>query len=135
MTAIESESERLNIPLFQKILDKITEAPASYDQGTWMDQSDEAPCGSTGCIAGWAVVLSGRMTAEEVESLTLTLCDQRQMLDMGREVLGLTFGEATHLFKGDTTEWPLRYRALSFFSTHLAAVRYLKNIIRTRSLA
>lgn len=41
----------LNIPLFKKIHDRISAAPEVHSQDTW-------ECGSTRCIAGWAVHLT-----------------------------------------------------------------------------
>jgi len=42
-----------NTDLFRKIHDQITTHPESHDQGDW-----ESPCGTTRCVAGWALHLT-----------------------------------------------------------------------------
>lgn len=44
------EMPEINRELFQKIHDQITMEPETHWQGTW-----ESDCGSTRCVAGWAI--------------------------------------------------------------------------------
>ena len=45
-----------NAPLAYKILDHIDAHPEQWNQTTWFRESE---CGTAGCFAGWAVVLTG----------------------------------------------------------------------------
>lgn len=44
----------INTELFQKIYDQITQHPETHDQGHF---EAEWHCGTTRCIAGWAVIM------------------------------------------------------------------------------
>ena len=45
-----------NAELAYRVLDHIDAHPEQWDQGHWVA---EAECGTVGCFAGWAVMLSG----------------------------------------------------------------------------
>lgn len=48
--------------LAEKVLEQVTEHPETHFQATWMSGSDQpftkGGCGTTACLAGWAVVLN-----------------------------------------------------------------------------
>lgn len=48
-----------NAELAYKVLDHIDAHPDQWDQDVWWTDQHYAGCGSAGCFAGWAVVLSG----------------------------------------------------------------------------
>lgn len=54
-----------NAKLAQEILDQITQNPDSFNMGTWFDgvfeltPNEPVTCGTTLCVGGWAVHLSG----------------------------------------------------------------------------
>lgn len=49
----------MNKPLFRKIIKAIRDEPRRFNMGNWIITDDrEAPCGTTACIAGFAVILS-----------------------------------------------------------------------------
>lgn len=52
--------------LGERVLKLVTEHPEQHDNGTWVHESTEPVdlCGTTACLAGWAVVLN----AQEDES-------------------------------------------------------------------
>lgn len=52
---------QLNIELFKKIREKIAAVPEAYDQEQYGRAAENAPCGTAGCIAGWACVLGDAM--------------------------------------------------------------------------
>lgn len=101
----------LNIPLFQKIHAQITRDPSSHYQGSW------ETCGTSRCIAGWAVHFeahgdvyeyndSGRATGWSTQ--VQTLFDSRDDLEdwwsvsrLGMHLLGLTVDQASRLFYAD----------------------------------
>lgn len=47
---------KLNVPLLDSVMKKITEFPELHDQGSVFTETD---CGTACCFAGWACVLSG----------------------------------------------------------------------------
>lgn len=59
----------LNVKLLREIQKEILEEPKRLDMGTWLHKYEKhrisdlefvPPCGTVGCIAGWAKVLSER---------------------------------------------------------------------------
>jgi hypothetical protein len=48
---------RLNTELFKKIHEVVSANPQRHDQATWEGQS-VGDCGTTRCVAGWAVHLA-----------------------------------------------------------------------------
>ncbi|AMS02636.1 hypothetical protein BJD55_gp130 [Gordonia phage Yvonnetastic] len=47
----------VNVELIDKVLEAVEKHPEQHDQGSWGFK--EEGCGTTMCVAGWAVVLSG----------------------------------------------------------------------------
>lgn len=50
----------LNIPLIRRIQRHILAEPRRFDMYRWAAPSKTAPCGTSGCIAGWALMLRPR---------------------------------------------------------------------------
>lgn len=59
----------LNVKLLREIQKEISEEPKRLDMGTWLHKYEKhrisdlefvPPCGTVGCIAGWAKILSER---------------------------------------------------------------------------
>lgn len=104
-----SES-KLNIELFKKVREKIATTPEAYDQSVFGRPEPDAPCGTAGCIAGWAMVLSATLSAEEIQLANVAADSNNVMIDLVRdratEVLGLSDAEADTLFQADPGgEW------------------------------
>jgi len=63
----------INVPLARKVLDQIEAAPQRWTQDIWLERPYELDeqsaedtvenCETSGCFAGWTVVLSGHRTA------------------------------------------------------------------------
>lgn len=102
-----------NIELFKQINEIISTQPDRHDQGTWESQS--SACGTTRCVAGWAVHLTVKAdlftldddgyatTSPEVRALAAQqnrggISKSRSIPRIARELLGLTADEATVLF-------------------------------------
>ena len=47
---------KLNVRLLRRIQKKITKHPELFDMSSW---SHETSCGTSCCIGGWALILSG----------------------------------------------------------------------------
>lgn len=52
-----------NVELFRRINEVISARPEEHDQSTWESTSVETSCGTTRCVAGWAIHLT---TGEKV---------------------------------------------------------------------
>lgn len=80
----------VNVPLLRKVMDHITAHPEEYDQREYAVRTD---CGTTHCVAGWALALSGR----EFIFRALRVCDHRTAADFGWQAeLGVVSGDYTH---------------------------------------
>lgn len=84
------------------------------------------PCGTIGCIAGWASVLKEKMNLGKGATLvTAALVAQNEpqtMHNLGREALGLTDAQADRLFYH--WDWPSKYEeAYDMAKTPTARVR------------
>lgn len=95
--------------LAQKILDQITEHPETHDQDTWENVFGE--CGTTYCIAGWAVAFNARSTEDRsTYQARILLADELGLTahwsTLGQELLGLDDQEAEDLFYSGTEEAP-----------------------------
>lgn len=56
MTTKKQQPSTLNIELFKKIRQRIIDIPASYNQRNWIEDEPTAPCGTTACLAGEAII-------------------------------------------------------------------------------
>lgn len=101
----------LNIELFKAIREKIASTPEAYDQAIWGRHEDEAPCGTACCIAGWACVLSGVVSPEEIRDTGASgvigqIGEGRNVGDLAEKALGLSKRQGDVLFMGQPEgEW------------------------------
>lgn len=79
----------INTELFQKVYDQITKHPETHDQSIF-----EGGCGTTRCVAGWAVVIH-----HGIDSIyQLHYRGGSFIAREAAELLGLSEEEADHLF-------------------------------------
>ena len=84
--------------------------PAKFNMGSWCQNTDGedtsadhvGECGTTACIAGWAVVVA---IPEPIKRIEVLGDDQSGIAEFARDFLGLTEKQTDYLFYGD---W--RYR-------------------------
>lgn len=99
-----------NIPLLRKVMEHITEHPQEYHQRFWGLRTD---CGTTHCIAGWALVFSGRELVWDTGDLPgMLFAAARDGLtaNIAARELGLDVDRAWELFEADNsldTVWAL----------------------------
>lgn len=89
--------------LARKSLEKIKADPAAWDQKVWL-QDDE--CGTVGCIAGWATVLSGdvsQLVLGERKPRNHHLWDRSSTYQSARRLLELSEEQAARLFSTDNS--------------------------------
>lgn len=102
-----------NRELAQKILDQVENKPHTHNQRFWFRKDrtgedsytlmpyDSVECGTTLCVAGWAAHMNGYLLTHYQGGVTiasLPLGPQRQVPDVGRELLGLSEMDAYILF-------------------------------------
>lgn len=132
---------RINTELLEKVKAHILEEPRRYNQRTFGGTSDEAPCGTAACIAGWAAHLSGEIDLKTLRRGGSTI------EGIAQAALGLTYTEAHILFAGDPTPcfcgrptckdaWPQPYaeryaKAETAEDRARAAADYIDHIIAT----
>jgi len=93
-----------NTDLMIEIRNQITNHPETHNQKSWGSRTD---CGTTHCIAGWAIVLSGVELhwqdcgdAVEVDCTAGGRCPGR----VAGDLLGLDWGEWGQLFYEDYSD-------------------------------
>jgi len=92
----------MNTPLLRKIQRAIEKHPKNMDMsGAWVNHGGDVPCGTTGCIAGWAI--AGASLARLMKEPTMQGADHPIKLE-AQKVLKLTNEQADRLFF--MTYWP-----------------------------
>ena len=90
------EDAPYNTDLMLRIREQITSEPKTHDQSAWAARTE---CGTTYCIAGWAVVLSGQeLDWSHRGSSTAWTADDRHISWVARELLGLDDAAGDMLF-------------------------------------
>jgi hypothetical protein len=100
----------MNVDLLLKIKERIISHPASFNMSRWgckVDPTEEHPCGTIACIAGWAVIL----TDTPVNWIGYSMED---VCVQAKELLGISWSQA-NLFYPDYWPSPFKeeYLALS----------------------
>jgi hypothetical protein len=86
-----------NNEALREVMIHVTYEPKRLDMGNWASTDRDSPCGTTACVAGWAVILRGKLPV--VISLgAMHLPYGHEAEEVGRELLGLTEEEARLLF-------------------------------------
>lgn len=117
-----------NAELLNKIADRIEAEPLRYSQGSWVGENRwlveggeeiEVACGTTFCVAGWAVIENGgklvnRRTSWGGKYLGFAdrnghRLDEDEVPSYARRVLGLTEDEAGTLFEGSMVPLDINY--------------------------
>lgn len=94
------EDAPYNTDLMLRIREQITSEPKTHDQSAWAARTE---CGTTYCIAGWAVVLSGQeLDWDGADLATPFTADDRYIPQVARELLGLDPWSADRLFFCDS---------------------------------
>lgn len=92
-----------NVDLMLQVREQALSDPESHHQMGWEYPNGRASCGSTRCIAGWAIFLA---TGKQLYSYRGGYATAPRYnfdadpLTLGAEALGLTMNEAKRLFLG-----------------------------------
>jgi len=118
------DSQEVNSKMLYKIADIIEAFPEHHNQDSWIEMGslnnadadasiiwdgEKISCGTTQCIAGWAVVLDNKgLTGFQWEADAPTVCFENGMsfnhyndqmyIEQGADILGLDRGDALKLF-------------------------------------
>lgn len=90
---------KLNRKLLEKVRNHIVQVPARLDMSVYVHESDESPCGTQACVAGWAVLLGRHVPKSRWNTYRPR---EGEFFHAGRKVLGLTNKEANRLFNSNT---------------------------------
>jgi hypothetical protein len=97
--------DRLNRELFEKVKAKILAVPDQFDMGDWESAKD---CGTTRCIAGWALYLSGNGYELHQENTYEIQMAAAKVLEINEEQAGALFFRM---------KWPKEFRDASVKTT------------------
>lgn len=102
----------MNIKLLRKIQKAIMQEPEQFDMDYWFQTKEGVPnCGTTACIAGWALSLSQKKNPLQV-AVTIDknfgLFDYSGVRNLAAKVLEITIEQADNLFI--KTHWPRDFR-------------------------
>lgn len=93
----------LNVPLFRKALEYVTEHPEEHDQDVWAYRTR---CGTKLCLAGTVAMLTGHAFVWDEFSdgaQAVWTTDGRSIADVAQDELGLDNVDANWLFNGCDT--------------------------------
>lgn len=100
----------MNVPLLRKIKAVMLARPKRVDMYGWLRHKSKERggpvCGTVGCIAGWACLLSekqGKSLSDKREAVLMSFPDYASN---GADALGITGEQAERLFF--TNHWPKR---------------------------
>jgi hypothetical protein len=97
-----------NAALAYRVLDHIDAHPEQWQQESWISRPDGAGCGTAGCFAGWASMLSGDKPhwwsgpSERTDTVTVDGC-QHFLGERAAELLGIPDEDADDLFEPHNT--------------------------------
>jgi hypothetical protein len=133
METAMTKEEAINKELFEKVKQHILTDPRRYNQRRFGEVSDDAPCGTACCIAGWAIVLSGGATHKDAQ---LDFEHRLDAFDTGAALLGLSDEEAEAVFCAYGEDWPEPFKtdfseATNRHGKAKAAAAYIDHIIKT----
>lgn len=94
----------MNVELLEKVKQHILEEPRRLNMQYVLIASSTAPCGTVGCVAGWAMFLTGAM--DKYGYLIPSEC-HRDNYDIAMEKLGLNKQQTGKLF--DFSKWNIGY--------------------------
>lgn len=104
-------TESYNTDLLMQVREKIVSEPEKHRQASWAFSKDDprkgGDCGTAYCVAGWAAVLDGQKldwteTGTGAWDASFTI-GGAMISEHAQDVLGLTYGEQSQLFRGSNT--------------------------------
>src|SRR5271154_2234349 len=104
----------INRELFENVKAHILAEPLRLDMEEGLRTSSVAPCGTAGCIAGWAAILSGRITHAEVNNLEEKGISWYKVSTIAMDVLGLSGTTSDHDDLFYPRHWPEPFKAQYF---------------------
>lgn len=145
-----AEELKLNKPLIEKMIARMTEKPEAYDQtmivGTVADlhraiekggtlPRPDPQCGAAGCLIAQAIICDAPTVEQGIAKLK-RLERSGNETNHAADLMGLSYDDAWTLFYDWQSEWPEPYRpqfakAKTYKGQASAAVALLRAILRT----
>lgn len=135
---------KLNVKLINKVIKHIEEEPRRFDMDCWIYENEEAPCGTSCCIAGWALILNRKRIPKNhnerervIDLDKFPYSNSELITKRACKALGTSIKNASSLFLEN--HWPVKYRskyfggkALKKEKVHTRAIALLKEVIKTK---
>lgn len=104
--------EGINVDLLMRVIEQIEEEPRRLYMHGWgsrVDANEEGnpPCGTVGCIAGWASLLNGAHIKEDKHGFYNEHGEAIPVGQHAADILNITDYEANRLFYVE--DWPLEF--------------------------
>ncbi len=99
----------MNTKLLNKVANAILDEPRMFDMGAWVNQNANSPCGTTACIAGFAVAIDRKYKRLR----SLQILDSRDLIeDVAMKTLDIGSVARHRLFH--RPNWPGIFKDASF---------------------
>ena len=102
----------MNVKLLKKIQKAILAEPLRFNMDHWIDTDNrQAPCGTTACIGGFAIILSdlkGKITAPKWTSAAESHEHMWGVMRYASQILEIDDAAAMRLFGEE--DWPITFR-------------------------
>jgi len=123
--------KKVTISLLRRVKRKILSKPKSFDMDSWASPDSNVECGTTGCIAGWVVMLTHPDVQEQVKHYDDGLVEWE---NRAIKELRISQTQAHSLFHDE--DWPERYKekfydAFSAKERARVAANRIEHFIRT----
>lgn len=119
---------KVNVRLLRRIEKHILAEPRRMNMRFGLQRSTAAPCGTVGCIAGWAAKLSGAVSPEQFNKLVLDGSDIFPRDEAAAALKLPSWFDSNKLFY--VGEWPEEFRLAYYASkTQRGTVRVVVNRI------
>lgn len=145
-----AKETKLNRPLIEKMIARMTEKPEAYDQGVVVASLDDLrvlikdgdalprpdpQCGAAGCLIAQTIICNAPTVAQGIATLK-RLDSDGDAEGRAAKLLGMPFETAWSLFFHWKDKWPEPYRtrfvnAKTYRGQASAAVALLRAILRT----
>ncbi len=110
----------MNTELLREIQKAILDTPTRFDMSDWIQKADESPCGTTACIAGYAVLIDELQKKNETLQNTKEITKFRAEIEdwveengtipfRAQKLLDLTNDQCRRLFH--VSRWPSQFWA------------------------
>lgn len=123
---------QINEPLFRKVVEFLEANPKKWFQNNWirdLGDNGEVSCGTTGCIAGWTVLLSPEVDFSKINETNLVVMPNGKAMPIkwaAQDLLGLTDDQAWAIFQyvRDGDDEPVTWSQMKARITRVTGIQF-----------